>query len=83
MYKNKIKMERMQGSRNLAVNLHRLIAAKFLDSLIYRIPTGISALLMELFIVQVRTKLTKNNSRRSADGKLVSCHPLSYVVARF
>lgn len=30
--------ERMQGSRNLAVNLHRLIAAKFLDSLIYRIP---------------------------------------------
>ena len=30
----------MQGSRNLAVNLHRLIAAKFLDSLIYRIPTS-------------------------------------------
>ena len=34
---------------------------------------------MELFIVQVRTKLTKNNSRRSADGKLVSCHPLSWT----
>ena len=33
--KEKKKVDRMQGSRNLAVNLHRLIAAKFLDSYNY------------------------------------------------
>ena len=34
-------------------------------------------------INQEQLQEQEHNSRRSADGKLVSCHPLSYVVARF